>query len=161
MSQPPPTGYPDPHRLAACGPDGEPELRDGVVADRLVAAARTRIRRASPRGAWDQVRAGAVLIDVRPAELQERDGTVPGALPVARHVLEWRLDPSSPDRLDEIEGHDTPLVLLCSQGYSSSLAADVCTTQLGLTDVADVVGGVVAWRAAGLPWLAGTGPATT
>lgn len=121
--------------------------------DRLLADARSRIRRVRPRDAAAVVAAGGWLIDLRPAELRWRDGEVPGATAVSRHVLEWRLDPTSPHRLAGFDHHDTPVVLLCTEGYTSSLAADLLVRDLGLTDVCDVVGGFHAWRDAGLGWL--------
>lgn len=127
-------------------------LRTEVAADRLVVDARSRISRLTPNEAAVAVDAGALLVDIRPTEFRRRDGEVPGSVAVPRHVLEWRLDPTSPERLPEIADPATPVVLLCTEGYSSSLAADVCVTHLGMTHVADVIGGIFAWRAAGLPW---------
>ncbi|MTV26304.1 rhodanese-like domain-containing protein [Nitriliruptoraceae bacterium ZYF776] len=135
-------------------------MRDEVAADRLVARARQHIRRVSAVEAARAVADGAVLVDIRPREYRERDGEVPGAIPVPRHVLEWRLDPTSPDRLPELAGPQTPIVLLCTQGYSSSLAAATCTRELGLVSVVDVVGGIDASRRAGLPWRPGATPST-
>jgi rhodanese-related sulfurtransferase len=75
---------------------------------------------------------------------------VPGAVVVDRNVLEWRLDPASPDRLPQATGYDLEVVVLCNEGYSSSLVGDTLRT-LGLTRTVDVIGGFVAWAAAGLP----------
>ena len=136
----------------------DPSLRPEVAADRLVAAARARIGRLTPHQAAAAVANGALLVDIRPIEYRRRDGEVAGAVCVPRHVLEWRLDPSSPDRLSSIVAADTPVVLLCTEGYASTLAADVCRTHLGLTAVTDVIGGIIGWRAAGLPVVA-AGPA--
>jgi rhodanese-related sulfurtransferase len=84
---------------------------------------------------------------------------VPGALLVERNVLEWRFDPASPARLPEATGHDVRVIVLCSEGYTSSLAA-AALHQLGLTHATDVVGGFHAWRAAGLPSSDGDGRTT-
>jgi rhodanese-related sulfurtransferase len=118
--------------------------------DELLAQVRGRIDRVQPEEAAARVAAGALLVDTRPWEQRRRDGAVPGALVVDRNVLEWRLDPASPDRLPEITGYDLDIVVLCNEGYSSSLVADTLRT-LGLTRSVDVIGGFVAWAAAGLP----------
>ena len=118
--------------------------------DELLARVRGRIERVEPAEAWHRSRAGALLLDTRPAEQRDRDGAVPGALVVDRNVLEWRLDPASPDRLPEVTGYDLDVLVLCNEGYSSSLVADTLRT-LGHPRAADVIGGFVAWAAAGLP----------
>jgi len=84
---------------------------------------------------------------------------VPGALLVERNVLEWRFDPASPARLPEATGHDLQVIVLCSEGYTSSLAA-AALQQLGLHRATDVVGGFLAWRAACLPSSDGDGSTT-
>jgi rhodanese-related sulfurtransferase len=81
---------------------------------------------------------------------------VPGALLVERNVLEWRLDPASPARLPEATSHDMRVIVLCSEGYTSSLAA-AALQELGLSRATDVVGGFQAWHAAGLPSTNGDG----
>src|SRR5215210_6629333 len=68
--------------------------------------------------------AGALVVDIRPVEQRQRDGELPGALVIDRNVLEWRLDPSSPHRLPQVTGYDLEVVVLCHEGYSSSLVAD-------------------------------------
>jgi len=97
---------------------------------------------------------GALLVDTRPAAQRAREGSVPGALVVERNVLEWRFDPLSDARLPEATGYDVEILILCSEGYSSSLAADSLRA-LGLEYVSDVIGGFGAWAAAGLPVLRG------
>jgi rhodanese-related sulfurtransferase len=121
--------------------------------DDLLAQARDNIVRLSPQDAAAALRDGALLIDLRPVEYRWRNGEVPGAIAVSRHVLEWRLDPTSEHRLKELRpgDHDQEIVLMCNEGYTSSLAAYQLRRQLGLTDVKDVTGGFAAWRAAGLP----------
>jgi rhodanese-related sulfurtransferase len=118
--------------------------------DDVLAEARDRLRRLDPVQAHDEVRAGALLVDIRPAAQRASEGEVPGALVVERNVLEWRLDPASAARLPEATGHDLRVIVLCSEGYTSSLAA-AALHDLGLTRATDVAGGFQAWRAAGLP----------
>jgi rhodanese-related sulfurtransferase len=98
---------------------------------------------------------GALLVDTRPAAQRAREGSVPGALVVERNVLEWRFDPRSDARLPQATGYDVEVIILCSEGYSSSLAADSLRA-LGLTRTTDVIGGFGAWAAAGLPVVRGT-----
>jgi rhodanese-related sulfurtransferase len=124
--------------------------------DDLLAEARSRITRLTPVEADARRTAGAVLVDIRPAAQRALEGWVPGALVVERNVLEWRFDPASDARLPEATGYDVDVVVLCSEGYTSSLAADALRS-LGLTRASDVVGGFHAWVAAGLPAVPGTG----
>jgi rhodanese-related sulfurtransferase len=126
------------------------------VSDRislLLTEARARITRYSPPEAAEAMRGGALLVDLRPTEYRGRFGEVPGAIAVSRHVLEWRLDVTSEHRLNQLRPGDLDqeIVLMCNEGYTSSLAAHQVMTQLGLTRVADVVGGFAAWCDAGLP----------
>jgi rhodanese-related sulfurtransferase len=118
--------------------------------DDLLAQVRGRIGRIRPGEVAARVADGALLVDTRPVEQRERDGDVPGAVVVDRNVLEWRLDPASPDRIPEVTGYDLEVIVLCNQGYSSSLVADTLRT-LGLRRAVDVIGGFEAWAAAGLP----------
>ncbi len=117
--------------------------------DELLAEARSRLTRLSPADAAARVAEGAVLVDIRPAAQRQQEGDVPGALVVERNVLEWRFDPASDARLPEATGYDVEVVVLCSEGYTSSLAADALRS-LGLARATDVVGGDHAWVAAGL-----------
>ncbi|MFJ3848095.1 rhodanese-like domain-containing protein [Streptomyces albidoflavus] len=117
---------------------------------------RSRLTRLTPEQAWDAARQGALLVDIRYAALRDRDGLIPGALVVERNELEWRLDPQGSHRLPEADRHDLEIVVLCNEGYASSLAA-VSLHDLGLFRATDLVGGFQAWRAAGLPV---TAPAT-
>jgi rhodanese-related sulfurtransferase len=121
--------------------------------DELLARVRGRITRVDPVAAFHRMSAGALLVDTRPVEQRDRDGDVPGAVVVDRNVLEWRLDPASPDRLPEVTGYDLEVIVLCNEGYSSSLVADTLRT-LGLSRAVDVIGGFVAWSALGLPTTA-------
>jgi rhodanese-related sulfurtransferase len=118
--------------------------------DAVLEEARGRIDRLEPAEAAARVAAGALLVDTRPVAQREADGEVPGALLVERNVLEWRLDPASDARLPEATGHDVEVIVLCDEGYASSLAADSLRA-LGLHRATDVVGGYQAWAAAGLP----------
>jgi rhodanese-related sulfurtransferase len=116
----------------------------------LLARTRARYRRLAPGEAFAAMQAGALLIDTRTDAQRRRDGEIPGALAIDRTVLEWRVDPASGATDPAIGGLDAPLILLCAQGYSSSLAVGTLL-DLGARRVTDVVGGFEAWRAAGLP----------
>jgi rhodanese-related sulfurtransferase len=118
--------------------------------DELLADARARIARVTPHEAAVRVAHGAVLVDIRPAAQRAREGEVPGALVVERNVLEWRLDPASPHRLPGAGDYERRIVVVCDEGYASSLAA-ASLRQLGLHRATDLVGGFQAWKAAGLP----------
>jgi len=121
----------------------------------VLAEARARIVRLSPAEAW-AARTSALIVDIRSERAREA-GVVPGSLHLPRTVLEWRLDPDSPWRNPHVGGLDSRLVLLCDHGESSSLAA-AALVDLGFTDVADVVGGIAAWTAAGLPLVPAVAP---
>lgn len=116
----------------------------------VLADARARYRRLEPHEAFAAMQAGAVLIDTRTDWQRGRDGDVPGAVVIDRTVLEWRVDPASGTTHPAIASLKVPLILLCAQGYSSSLAA-ASLLDLGACDVTDVIGGFEAWQAAGLP----------
>ena len=122
----------------------------GRSIDELLAQVRARIGRIEPAEAAARLADGALLVDTRPLEQRRRDGDVPGAVVIDRNVLEWRLDPASPWRIPQATGHDLEVIVLCNQGYSSSLVADTLRS-LGLHRAVDVVGGFEAWAAAGLP----------
>ena len=106
----------------------------------------------TPHEAAARIAAGAYLVDIRPAAQRAREGEVPGSLIIERNVLEWRFDPASDARLPEATGYDVDVIILCSEGYTSSLAADALRS-LGLHRATDVVGGFSAWVAAGLPTI--------
>ena len=116
--------------------------------DDLLSAARARLRRVDPDGAAAAVDAGALLVDIRASESRARDGELPGAIVVDRNVLEWRLDPASPHRLPQVTGHDQTIILVCAEGYASSLAA-ATLQDLGLRNATDLAGGYAAWAARG------------
>jgi rhodanese-related sulfurtransferase len=118
--------------------------------DDLLDEARARLRRVGPAEAAHAVERGALLVDIRPQWQRDTDGEIPGALLIERNHLEWRLDPSSDARIPEAVDHDIEIVIVCSEGYSSSLAA-ASLQDLGLHRATDLDGGFLAWRAAGLP----------
>ncbi|MBO2458505.1 rhodanese-like domain-containing protein [Actinomadura violacea] len=123
--------------------------------DEILAAARARLDRLDPAAAHAAAGDGALLVDIRPAAQRAAEGEIPGALIVERNVLEWRFDPQSGARLPQATGHDVRVIVFCSEGYTSSLAA-AALHDLGLTRATDVVGGFKAWRGAGLPATAGS-----
>ena len=125
-------------------PDG------GRSIDEILAAARARLTRVTPQEAFAEFRAGAALIDIRPASQRAIEGEIPGSVVVERNHLEWRLDPACDARLPWVTGYQLRPIVICSEGYTSSLAA-VSLHDLGLTRATDVIGGYAAWAAAGLP----------
>lgn len=134
------------------GPDAYPQM---VTIDGLLTAARSRLRRLSAQQAHEAfANSKAVLVDIRPESQRAAEGSIEGALMVERNVLEWRFDPTSSARLSIAENHDLQVVVFCSEGYTSSLAA-VALQELGLWRATDVVGGFQAWREQGLPILEG------
>ncbi|MFD4864408.1 rhodanese-like domain-containing protein [Streptomyces sp. NPDC058412] len=121
-----------------------------VVIDELLERVRAGYTRIGPEEAYAASRAGALLVDIRYQALRERDGLIPGALVVERNELEWRLDPRGSHRAPEATGHDLQVVVICNEGYASSLAAASLHT-LGLHRATDLTGGFQAWKSAGLP----------
>ena len=117
--------------------------------DGVLEAARSRLRRLEAREVPDALRRGAVLVDIRPQAQRDREGHVPGALVIERNVLEWRCDPTSDAKLPQAVDDDVEWVVLCSEGYTSSLAA-ASLLDLGLHKATDVVGGYHALKAEGL-----------
>lgn len=121
-----------------------------VAVEKLLDAARARLKRLTPEQASAEHARGALLVDTRTADQRSRGGGIPGALVIDRTVLEWRLDPSSPARVPEAAHTDTRVIVICEEGYSSSLAA-ASLLDVGLVNATDVIGGFEAWEAAGLP----------
>ena len=117
--------------------------------DELLTAARGRFDRLAAADVPAALERGAVLVDIRPAALRAEEGDVARALVIERNYLEWRLDPTSDARIPEATGDDVEWVVLCSEGYTSSLAA-AALLDLGLTRATDVAGGYQALRAAGV-----------
>jgi rhodanese-related sulfurtransferase len=119
--------------------------------DELLERARARLERVTPEEAARAVRDDdALLIDIRAESQRAADGTVPDAHFVPRNVLEWRLDPASEARDPELAGYERTVILMCNEGYASSLAAAVLK-DLGIENATDMIGGFQAWRDAGLP----------
>jgi rhodanese-related sulfurtransferase len=131
---------------------GEGEGVTKASIDSLLAGARRGLARLTPVEAAAAMQRGALLIDTRPVEQRRRDGEIFGAVVIDRNVLEWRLDPTSPDRSPELSNrqNDRLLIIMCNEGYSSSLAASTLQ-RLGLRKVTDVIGGFQSWVASGLP----------
>ncbi len=126
----------------------KPADRTGALSiEQVLSAARSRLQRLSPDEA---ARTGAVLVDIRPESQRAIEGSIPGALVVERNVLEWRFDPASSARLPIAADSDRQVIVFCSEGYASSLAA-AALQDLGLSRATDLIGGFHAWRAAGLP----------
>ena len=127
---------------------GCPPLGARTIAD-VLDDARSRLTRVDPVAACAELADGAVLVDIRPAAQRSAEGELPGALVVERNVLEWRFDPASEARLP-IASYDLRVIVVCSQGYTSSLAA-AALIDLGISRATDLDGGFWAWAAAGLP----------
>jgi rhodanese-related sulfurtransferase len=115
----------------------------------LLEKARARLDRPDPRRAVAMVERGAYLVDTRPEWQRAQEGELPGALVIERNHLEWRLDPTSDARIPQAVDHDVTWIVVCSEGYSSSLAA-ASLQDLGLHNATDLDGGYRAWKAAGL-----------
>jgi rhodanese-related sulfurtransferase/mannose-6-phosphate isomerase-like protein (cupin superfamily) len=126
--------------------------------EQMLAAARGRLRRLSPDEAHEAVaNTEAILVDIRSASQRAIEGSIQGALVVERNVLEWRFDPTSSARLPLATDHDLQVIVFCSEGYTSSLAA-AALQDLGLWRATDIVGGFHAWRETGLPIVRTSSP---
>jgi rhodanese-related sulfurtransferase len=121
-----------------------------VTVDEMLAAARSRLTRLTPREAYGEMALGAILADIRPAAQRAASGEVPGSWIVERNHLEWRFDPASDARLPWVSGYDHRVIVICVEGYTSSLAA-AALQDMGLRRATDVDGGFAAWAEAGLP----------
>jgi rhodanese-related sulfurtransferase len=128
-----------------------------MTIDDVLAAARARLRRLDPTEAAEAAGSGARLVDTRPQFQRHADGEIPGAIIIERNHLQWRLDPTSAGRIPEATDHDIAWLVLCDQGYSSSLAA-ASLQLIGLRNATDIIGGFQAWKAAGLPIATPTTP---
>ena len=117
-----------------------------LTIDELLLASRANLKRVSASELDGEVAAGALVVDTRPVDQRERDGALPGAVVIDRNVLEWRLDPSSAHRLPMAHDYDRRIVIVCNEGYSSSLAAETLQ-RLGLSRATDLIGGFQAWAA--------------
>jgi rhodanese-related sulfurtransferase len=120
-----------------------------TIADKL-ADARARLVRVDPHAAAAALDRDALVVDTRPAAQRAADGEIPGAIVLERNVLEWRLDPASPHRVPQVVDHDVEVIVVCDEGFASSLAA-LSLQELGLHRATDLDGGFRAWRAAGHP----------
>ncbi len=112
----------------------------------MLAEAAGGLDRVLPAELAGEAAAGALVVDIRPRDDRESEGPMPGAVVVDRNVLEWRLDPTSPDRIPEADDPDRRVVLVCNAGYASVLAAE-SLRRVGLRRATDLVGGYRAWRA--------------
>ena len=119
-------------------------MPDDSAIDGLLEAARQRLDRVHPTDLAREIDAGALVVDTRPIEQRRRDGELPGAIVVDRNVLEWRLDPSCPHHLPEVTDVRRRIILVCNEGFSSSLAA-ATLHDLGLECATDLIGGFQAW----------------
>jgi rhodanese-related sulfurtransferase len=118
----------------------------GVSIDVLLAQSRALLERVTPEKLAGERASGALIVDIRPAEQRNRDGELPGAVVIERNALEWRLDPRSEHRIAEASDYDTRIVVVCNEGYGSSLAA-ASLQALGLHRATDMIGGFQAWLA--------------
>jgi rhodanese-related sulfurtransferase len=118
--------------------------------DEILVRARRGLDRIEAAQAAAELLQGALLVDTRPADQRAEGGEIPGATVIDRNVLEWRLDPASPSRIAAARGYDIRVIVICNEGYSSSLVA-ATLQELGLVNATDVIGGFQAWQAAGLP----------
>ena len=113
---------------------------------KILAEARQSLLRVTPEQLSGELENGTLIVDIRPVEQRQRDGNLPGSIVIDRNVLEWRLDPSSEHRIPQVTGYDIRIVVVCNEGYSSSLAAAVLQ-KLGLHKAVDMIGGYQAWLA--------------
>jgi rhodanese-related sulfurtransferase len=119
--------------------------------DELLAEARANLERLTPSESFEAMQGGdAVIVDIRDERQREHDGRVPGAVEIARNVLEWRCGPDCEWRDGRVSDPSLLLVVMCSEGYQSSLAA-ANLQRLGLARATDMDGGFQRWRADGLP----------
>ena len=115
-----------------------------MTVDEMLAAARARLERIGPRDCAAAMSDGALLVDIRPQAQRRLEGEVPGALLIERNVLEWRLDPTCPHHIAEADSASLRMIIVCNEGYSSSLAAG-SLRQLGIERATDLIGGFQAW----------------
>ena len=130
-----------------------------LTAEQLLERARQQLVRVDAQQAAAELAQGALLVDTRPADQRANDGEIPGAIVIDRNVLEWRLDPACPWRIPAATGPDIRVIVVCNEGYSSSLAA-ATLKELGLVNATDLIGGFQAWQAAGLPTTRSSGGPT-
>lgn len=126
----------------------DPKPTTPACVDLLLAGERADLRRVEVAGLAAEVAVGAVVVDTGPLEQRRRDGGLPGAVVVDRNVLEWRLDPTSPHRIPEASDGGLRIIIVCNEGFSSSLAA-ATLRRIGLARATDLVGGFQGWLRAG------------
>ena len=112
--------------------------------------ARRRLVRVEPQEAAAELANGALLVDTRTETQRAKQGEIPGAIVIDRTVLEWRLDPTSPSRIEQATDYQIRVIVVCAEGFSSSLAA-ASLQDIGLVNATDLIGGFQAWKSAGLP----------
>lgn len=122
------------------------QASDGSAIARLLEEARRGVDRVRVEELAAEMAAGALVVDTRPQHQRDADGDLPGAVVIDRNVLEWRLDPTSPSRLEQADDPQRRIIVVCNEGYSSSLAA-YTLRRLGLSNATDLVGGYQEWRA--------------
>ncbi|KAI1614618.1 rhodanese domain-containing protein [Exophiala viscosa] len=122
--------------------------------EQILASARSELKRLTPKEAYEKLTGNrdppAILVDIRPAAQRAAKGEIEGSLIIERNVLEWRFDPQSKTRLPIADRYDHNIIVLCQEGYTSSLAAKALR-DIGLKNSTDVVGGIRDWQEAGLP----------
>lgn len=118
--------------------------------DDLLVAARARLERLDPIAAGKAVTSGALIVDTRCAEARQASGVIPGSVHVPLSVLYWRLDRTSGHADETLADRDRQVILVCADGYSSSLAA-ATLRDLGFSRATDMAGGFNGWLAAGMP----------
>jgi rhodanese-related sulfurtransferase len=128
-----------------------------LSAEALLDEARAELERVGPQRAAELQAGGGLVVDIRPVRNRAEEGEIPGSVPVERIVLEWRLDPNGAHRIPGFDA-DTAVIVVCNEGYASSLAARDLR-RLGLRNATDLVGGFRGWVAAGLPVSPGATPA--
>ena len=122
--------------------------------DHVLADAQRRLARLGPAQAWERAQDGWLIVDTRSADDRRERGVIPGSVHAPLSVLEWRVDPTSGHQDPAIVGHEDRLIVLCADGYSSSLAA-LRLWEIGYAATTDVIGGIGAWIDAGLPLTRG------
>lgn len=123
---------------------------EGYRIERLMLDARSAHPQVPPSDLSSRIEEGAFVIDIRSPVTRDPEGNIPGAIVIERLVLEWRLDPTSPYKMADGPGYDDDLIIVCNEGFSSTLAARDLR-ELGFTRCTDLEGGFRAYAAAGLP----------
>jgi rhodanese-related sulfurtransferase len=120
-------------------------MRAPAAIDVLLEDARRGLDRVQPADLASELAAGALVVDTRPTDQRRRDGDLPGAVIIDRNVLEWRLDPTCPHHIPQVSSADVRIIVVCNEGYSSSLAA-ATLRRLGLSRATDLNGGFQGWK---------------